>query len=346
MRNALAALGLIIWAFGVASGAGALTIEEEAVLPGQPGGGEVAILSTTDIAFFRPVLEAFQQANPDLTIRYVVAGSQDVYTALADEGVAFDVAISSAMDLQMKLANDGLARPHEPAAGVALPGWAQWQDRLFSIAQEPVVLVLSRRALAGLTLPQTRRGLVDLLRDHPARFQGKVGTYDPRASGAGYLFATQEARQSDSFWRLAEVTGTTHPKLYTSSVDMLNDLESGALAIAHNVLGSYAATRVGEGSDLVAVEYQDFTLMLLRTALIPNSAPNPEAAGAFVDFLLSAEGRRLIGTEAGLPPVNEAALMQNPHLRPIRLDPGLLVYLDGMKRRAFLEEWSAAVEQP
>ncbi|THD85893.1 ABC transporter substrate-binding protein [Aliigemmobacter aestuarii] len=333
---------MMVWA----SMATALEIEEEAILPGQPGGETLAILSTTDTAYFRPVLEAFQRANPELTIRYVVAGSQDVYAAVTERKMAFDVAISSAMDLQMKLANDGLALPHEPGAALPLPDWAQWQDRVFSIAQEPVVLVLSRPALDGLRLPQTRRDLVDLLRDHPDRFQGRVGTYDPRQSGAGYLFATQEARQSDSFWRLAEVMGAVDPLLYSSSVDMLDDLESGRLTIAHNVLGSYAADRVGDDSDLVAVEYQDFTLTLLRTALIPDNAPNPEAAGVFIDFLLSAEGRRLIGAEAGLPPVNEAALMQNPHLRPIRLDPGLLVYLDKMKRRAFLEEWSAAMFQP
>lgn len=342
MRNAVVAVALMAWA----SVATALEIEEEAILPGQPGGETLAILSTTDTAYFRPVLDAFQKANPDLTIRYVVAGSQDVYAAVTERDMAFDVAISSAMDLQMKLANDGLALPHEPAAALPLPDWAQWQDRVFSIAQEPVVLVLSRAALDGLPLPQTRRDLVDLLRDHPDRFQGRVGTYDPRQSGAGYLFATQEARQSDSFWRLAEVMGAVDPLLYSSSVDMLDDLESGRLTIAHNVLGSYAADRVGDDSDLVAVEYQDFTLTLLRTALIPDNAPNPDAAGTFLDFLLSAEGRRLIGAEAGLPPVNEAALMQNPHLRPIRLDPGLLVYLDAMKRRAFLEEWSAAMVQP
>lgn len=340
MRNILAALGLILWAT-LAHG---FEIEEEAVLPGTAGGATLSILSTTDTAFFRPVLEAFRRRAPDLTIRYVVAGSQDVFTAIADEAAPFDIAISSAMDLQMKLANDGLALPHEPAT--TLPGWAQWQDRLFSIAQEPVVLVVSKKAFQGLPLPQTRRGLVDLLRDHPERFIGKVGTYDPRASGSGYLFATQEARQSDSFWRLAEVMGSTRPRLYTSSVDMLDDLENGTLAIAHNVLGSYSAGRVGEGTGLQALDYQDFTLTLLRTALIPATARNPDAAARFLDFLLSEDGRRLIGAEAGLPPVNEAALIQNPHLRPIRLDPGLLVYLDGMKRRAFLDEWSAAMVQP
>lgn len=340
MRHILAALALIVSAVA----AWAFEIEEEQTFPGAASGQELSILSTTDTAFFSPVLTAFQARYPGVTIRYTVTGSAPLYAALAEEGASFDLAISSAMDLQMKLANDGLALPHH--ADATLPDWAQWQDRVFSIAQEPVVLIVSRRAFAGLDLPRTRRDLITLLRDHPERFTGRVGTYDPRLSGAGYLFATQEARQSDSFWRLAEVMGTARPRLYTSSTAMLDDVENGNLSVAYNVLGSYAAPRAGAGADLAIIEFEDFTLTLLRTALIPRQAKNPELAGLFIDFLLSPGGRALIGAKAGLPPVDEVALAENPRLRPIRLDPGLLVYLDKMKQRAFLEEWSAAFEQP
>ncbi|MDZ4095850.1 MAG: ABC transporter substrate-binding protein [Paracoccaceae bacterium] len=339
MRHILAALALIFCAFA----AHAFEVEEEQAFPGAMPGQDLSIISTTDTAFFAPILRAFQTRYPGISIRYTVTGSVPLYTALAEEGAVFDLAISSAMDLQMKLANDGLARPHRVAA--ILPDWAQWQDQLFSFAQEPVVLIVSRRAFAGLALPRTRRDLITLLRDHPGRFIGRLGTYDPRLSGAGYLFATQEARQSDSFWRLAEVMGTNLPRLYTSSTAMLDDLENGTLALAHNVLGSYSSSRLGKGSDLAVIEFEDFTLSLLRTALIPKQAQNPALAGLFIDFLLSPEGRDLNAREAGLPPVDEAALVDNPRLRPIRLDPGLLVYLDQMKRRAFLEEWSAAMEQ-
>jgi iron(III) transport system substrate-binding protein len=343
MRRIFAALAVMLALSGPAPG---LEIEEEEVLPGTAGGPELAILSTTDTAFFAPVLRAFQARNPEVTIRYTVTGSQSLYAALAEEGAAFDLAISSAMDLQMKLANDGLALAHAPEDAAPLPDWAQWQDRVFSIAQEPVVLMLSLRGMEGLPLPRTRRDLVDLLRDHPDRFTDRIGTYDPRLSGAGYLFVTQEARQSDSFWRLAEVMGATRPVLYTSTTDMLDDLQSGRLAMAYNVLGSYGLPRAAAGSGLAIVEFEEFTLTLLRTALIPVSARNPDLGGRFLDFLLSPEGRALIAREAGLPSVNEAALIRHPHLRPIRLDPGLLVYLDAMKRRTFLEEWSAAMVQP
>ena len=344
MRLVLA-LGLLVLS---ALAAGAFDLEEETrfAAPGAAEGPELRILSTTDTAVFAPLIRAFQAAHPGTGVLYAVASSQEVHRAIYDEGAGFDLAISSAMDLQMKLANDGLALPHRSPATNALPGWARWRDHLFAFAQEPVVLIIAGPALTGLAMPRTRQELVELLRDNPGRFLGRIGTYDPNLSGAGYLFATQDARQSDTFWRLAEVMGTLSPRLYATSGGMIDDLQAGRLALAYNVLGSYAAARLPGDGDGQIVELEDFTLTLLRTALIPRSAPNPDRGAAFLDFLLSPQGQRLVAEAAGLPPIDEGALAAGQHLRPIRLDPGLLVYVDPIKRQRFLREWTAAVIQP
>lgn len=336
MRHVVAAIGLGLWAGSSA----AFEIEEETVFTGGPV--ELSVLSTTDTEAFAPLITAFQSANPDVSLRYTVANSQEVFAALQDE-VAFDLAISSAMDLQLKLANDGFAKGHGSAETAALPEWAKWRDQLFAFAQEPVVTIASKAAFDG-TPPRTRADLIDRLRDAPEKFVGRIGTYDPVRSGAGYLFATQDARQSDTSWRLAEVVGGLDPQLFATSGDMIAGVQSGELALAYNVLGSYATARLSEG-DAVVIESVDFTHVLLRTALIPRTADRPDLGAQFLDFLLSEEGQRLIESETGLPRINEAALAAGPHLRPIRLDPGLLVFVDPLMRQQFLNEWTAAVVQ-
>lgn len=335
----------LLAAAALARPAAALTLEEETLFAGTPGGPVLTVLSTTDTAIFRPLIVAFQARRPDLTLRYQVAGSQEVFAAVHDGATRADLVISSAMDLQMKLANDGFAAPHRAAQTAALPPWARWRDQLFAVAQEPVVLIVDRAALGRLPVLRTRAALTALLRDHPERFRGRIGTYDPVRSGAGYLFATQDARQSDSFWRLAEVMGALSPRLYASSATMIADLQAGRLALAYNVLGSYAASSLPPSGDVQIVELQDFTHILLRTALIPRSAPSPDLAAAFLDFLLSGTGQQVMAQKAGLPAIDEAALAADQSLRPIRLDPGLMVYLDPLKRRRFLAEWSAALRQ-
>ncbi|MEJ6397813.1 ABC transporter substrate-binding protein [Yoonia sp. 208BN28-4] len=333
----------VAW-LALAGAAAAFEIEEDTTFAGT-GSAQISVLSTTDTQAFAPVIIAFQKDRPDVTVRYVVANSQDVFSAVQDQA-AFDLVISSAMDLQLKLANDGFAQGYSSAATTGLPSWAKWRDQLFAFAQEPVVMVLSRAGFDGLPLPRTRADLIRTLRDHPDRFAGRVGTYDPQQSGAGYLFATQDARQSDTSWRLAEVMGGLDPQLFTASGDMIAGVQGGRLDVALNVLGSYAAARLPVGGDGVIVAPQDFTHVLLRTALIPRDAAAPALGQAFLDFLLSEEGQRLIEDETGLPRINEAALAAGPHLRPIRLDPGLLVFVDPLMRQRFLEEWTAAVVQP
>lgn len=344
MRAVFHALALIVAGLAPALG---FEIEEDRLFPARAApDAELHILSTTDTEVFAPLIEAFQAQNPGISIRYVVASSQELFRAIAGRELPVDLAISSAMDMQMKLANDGFAAVHRSEATAALPGWARWRDQIFAFTQEPVVLAISRTALAGRPVPRTRGALIELLRAAPGAFVGRIGTYDPRASGAGYLFATQDARQSDTYWRFSEVIGGLSPRLYVSTGAMIDDLRSGRLALAYNVLGSYLAPRLDEWADGEMVELRDYTNVLLRTAFILEDARHPDEARAFLDFLVSDDGQRLIGEKTGLAPIDETALAAAPHLRPIRLDPGLLVYVDPVKRRNFLEEWQAAVIQP
>jgi iron(III) transport system substrate-binding protein len=340
MRHILFAFALILTAPAVT----AFEVEEERIWGDPASALRLDVLSTTDIDIVAPVIDAFLADRPEIALRYVMASSQEIYRAIADEGAQFDLVLSSAMDLQMKLANDGWAAPYASASSARLPDWARWRDRLFGYTLEPVVLLVSRAGLGDLPVPRSRRALLELMRDHPDRFDSRVGTYDPRLSGVGYLFATQDARQTETFWRMAEVMGRLNTRLYCCSVDMIDDLESGALAIAYNVVGSYAATRLTGHPDILMVEPEDYTIALLRTALIPTTAQRPDLGAALLDFLLGDTAQTLMGPIPTVTPRARSALP--PHMRPIRLDTGLLVHLDRIKRTGFLREWDGAMVQP
>jgi len=303
----------------------------------------LTILSNTDLDYFGPLIQAYQRQYPTTTILYTVASSLELYGAISEEGADYDVVISSAMDLQMKLVNDGLAQTRESGPIDELPNWSRWGNALFAFTQEPAVLLASRKALGELSIPANRNELIALLRDNPERFQGRVGTYDIRSSGAGYLFATQDSRQSDSFWRLAEVIGSTSPRLYCCSSDMIEALRNGEIVFAYNVVGSYASAVLDENEDGMIVPLTDYQIFMLRTALIAKSSSKPDLAGTFVDFLVDADNRELIGEKVGLPPVDGQALQKHQHFRPISLGPGLLVFLDRIKRDNFIKAWSGAM---
>jgi len=341
MRHLILSLALSLWALPLA----AFETEELVQFPAENETVELRVISTADTELFAPFITAFQAQNPGISISYYVVSSSEIMVALAEEGAPFDLAISSAMDLQVKLSNDGLAQPFSSDQTQALPAWARWHDQVFAFTQEPATIVLSRAAFEGLPLPRTRQELIALLRDNPDRFAGRIGTYDVRSSGLGYLFATQDGRTSETFWRLAEVMGGLQTQLYCCSSDMIEDVAAGRIAVAYNVLGSYAQAREDLHEAIFIIAPEDFTTVMLRTVLIPDSAEYPVEAGRFINHLIQSSWLGADGAFA-YPGITPDGLSGNASLRPITLGPGLLVYLDRLKRQQFLREWEAAMVQP
>ncbi|MBS1302601.1 extracellular solute-binding protein [Loktanella sp. SALINAS62] len=341
MRLLYLAFGLILW---TTSHASALDVEEHQYFPGS-GARVLKILSTTDLALFAPYVRAFQDIRPDIAVDYTVVSSSELHRAIRD-GAQFDLAISSAMDLQLKLANDGFALPYWSDAVEKLPDWARWRTLIFAITAESAVVVVNTDLFEGLDLPETRQDLLALLRDNPDRFAGAVGTYDVRVSGLGYLFATQDDRATDAFWRLNEVMGRLDPQLYCCSGQMIDDVDEGRLALAYNVLDSYAVGRLAadKGGRMQILEMQDFTNVMLRTVLIPATAQDIDAAGAMIDMLTTLGIRDQPG-DWPLPSLSLSGPLEKSGFGPIRLGPALMVYLDPLNRRNFLTEWEDAMEQ-
>ncbi len=323
----------------------AYEIEEQTRLGPAEALRTLQIISTADRELFTPLLMSFLETDSSIAINYTTVSSTELMSAIYTERVPFDVAISSAMDLQTKLANDGFTRSHTSTISRDIPDWARWRNHVYAFTREPAAIVYSPDALQGLAPPQTRQELIALLRNNQQRLHGKVGTYDVRTSGLGYLFATHDARFSDIYWRLSEVMGSLGAALYCCSGKMIEDIENGTLAIAYNVLGSYAQARKDQGAPIEIIEPADFTTVMLRSAVIPVNAKQTALAGAFIDHLLSASWFKKSDIPYPFPAIELNTDGEQNAYQPIRLGPGLLVYLDDFKRRHFLREWENSMIQ-
>lgn len=317
---------LMLWA----SSAAAFEIEARTEFKTKGATATLNIISTTDTDVFAPVIASFQQANPQTNVIYTAASSSQINAGITQSGEVFDIAISSAMDLQTKLANDGFAQSYASNATALVPDWGHWRGSVYAFTQEPATFVLNRAAFAGQPVPQTRAALIELLRNEPEKYTSKIGTYDVRTSGLGYLFATQDSRTSETYWRLTELMGQLDVQLYCCSSDMIEDVSTGKIAIAYNVLGSYAAARGDLADKIMIIEPQDYATVMLRTALILKDSTEQQHAALFMDHLLS---------QAWTTQPDD----QGQNLRRIPLGPGLLVFLDRLKRQQFLNEWTSAI---
>jgi iron(III) transport system substrate-binding protein len=158
-----------------------------------------------------------------------------------------------------------------------------------------------------------------------------------RQSGLGYLFATQDARTSETFWRLMEVMGNLDAQLYCCSSDMIEDVASGRLAVAYNVLGSYAQARADLADRIEVILPSDFQTVMMRTALVSKGATHPDLAREFLIHLLTWRGA------PSLPMLDlELAASEQS---TIQLEPALLTYLDRLKAQRFIAAWEDTVIQ-
>lgn len=300
----------------------------------------ISVISSTDTAIFAPIISNFLAVHPDISIDYYVASSADVYKEFQRQPAQYDLVISSAMDLQLKLVNDGLATRIE---SIEYPDWAQWSSSLFGFTMEPASIVINKNAFRNLEVPRTRQEMIEVLRANPDVFRGKIGSYDVRQSGLGYLFATQDARASETYWRLMEIMGSLETRLYCCSGSMIEDLANGKILIAYNVLGSYAQARTDITDEIEIILPSDFPNTMMRTALVSKDTSQLRAASTFLRFLTSSQWSKAANHTPSLPPIVSASQQQQRSV--IALEPGLMVFLDNLKRKMFIKEWENALIQ-
>ncbi len=312
----------------------------------------LVVHASNSVQVFRGVLEDFSRLNPSVRLEYTELSTQDLYRETVDRAARApgvpsgpDIVISSAMDLQTKLVNDGYARVHLSPQTRALPGWANWRDEVFSIGTDPIVMVYNTQKLDAARVPHTRRELLSLLQAPDQPLAGRISTYDVQGSGIGYLAATQDTRLDSMAGALLAAFGRNGVSIHESTEHALDKLESGEVTLAYNLLESYTRHRIDNGAPLAIIYPQDYTLMLSRSAIIPRQAPRADLGALFLDYLLSARGQDALARESGMRPVS-ASVVPAAGVRPVALGVGLLVYLDPLKKRHFLDLWRAAIFPP
>jgi iron(III) transport system substrate-binding protein len=317
----------------------------------------LSIHAATDRPAMDPLIRDFQLLNPNTRVEFVEYVTNDLFAvaskACQDGRALGDVLLSSGVDQLVKLANDGCARSVSSPETQTVPRWANWRDEVFGFTFEPVVFVYNREKVPAEDVPKTHLEIADLLRLKPETYQGRVGTYDIRQSGIGYLLAFNDSQQTTTtYGRLLESLGRAQAVVRCCTGQILDEIEAGRILIGYNMLASYAYARVRAGANLGMVMPADYTLVLSRGAMIPATTSNAPAGARFISYLLSARGQALAQREAfffgfaGEPPTGiegAASIVRTGIARPIAISPALLAVQDDERRRRFIADWSRSL---
>jgi iron(III) transport system substrate-binding protein len=353
MLFALAAAGAALLALVAWFAWSTLTREDLAEAAAREG--VVEIWSTTDRDKVEALLAEFKRLHPQIKVIYSdLHGSDlqaDFLRAASGGGGTADLLWSSAMDLQIKLVNDGYAMSYRSPEGAKLPDWAKWKDQAWGITAEPIMIVYNKRLVPRDRVPDSHIALRRFLESGQPDGRRAVATYDAARSAVGYLYLSQDEQASNDIWGLVRAMGRDRLKLYTSAEEILREVSAGRAAFGYNIVGSYALDEVSKNSDLGVIRPRDYTLVMSRIAMIPRQARHPAAARLFLDYLLSKDGQRRLADRHITParadvPLPAVLKTQGVPLRAIRVGPALLVSGDRLTRAHFLSLWNSAVTQP
>ncbi len=314
--------------------------------------GTIVIWSSTDMERIGDALRLFAKKFPKVKIEYHEIETADLYRNFIEDvnsgKNSADFVFSSAMDMQMKLVNDGYASTYESPERAHLASWANWKDQAWGVTAEPVVFLANRTLLAPDKIPDSHIALRDML-EKSDLLDNNIVSYDPTVSAFGYLVLYQDELASPSVWRTIRGLGANHARYYRTANVLIDEISSGRAAFGYNILGSYAADAATRDPKLMLITPKDYTLVSSRIAIIPSTARHPSAAKLFLDFILSQAGQsqlrnhQLKSVRVDVPAPQHLRLA-NTNERAIRVGPALLVLQDQLTRQQFLAKWEAALQ--
>jgi iron(III) transport system substrate-binding protein len=298
--------------------------------------GRLTIFSAAERRYCEPLLRGYAEHHPAVDIDFVFGISTGLHRRYLQEAAAggptADLLWSSAMDQQMALVLEGHAQPH--GVPLRLPAGMAYRDLAVATTCEPL-FTLSRDAAAPAGTPAE---IAALIASDPNRFRQRIAVPDIETNGLGFLALLRWALDDVAFDEFLDALALSMPRAVGSAPALIAAMSDGA-ELALHLLGSYARRAVAANPTLHIAPSAEPSLAVARIAFVPRRAANPEAASAFLAYMLSSEGQAAIG-EAGLFPLT--ATSERP-LAPIPLDERFSRLLDQKERAALLTRWRAAL---
>src|SRR5215510_4383841 len=129
--------------------------------------GNVVIYSALDSKAAQPLIRDFNAVYPEIKVEYNDMNSTELYNRFIAEVAAgqgsADVMWSSAMDLQVKLVDDGQAMTYASPEAGKLPQWAVYKNQAYGTTYEPAVFIYNKRLVAADEVPQDHAAFAKLI---------------------------------------------------------------------------------------------------------------------------------------------------------------------------------------
>ncbi len=255
-----------------------------------------------------------------------------------------DVVLGGPSTLHITLAQEGALEPHELPAGLSLPEGSFDSDGLwtgFHTTALGVGVNLNRYAsrYGDRPMPETWEDLLDPV------FAGEIVVTDPLASSTAYLFVQVQLQRLgweagwDYLSRLVPLVGQ-FPSSGSAPTQLVSQGEY-TLGVSY----IHALARNVEAGLPIAIIVPPDTGGEIGAVSVIGGGPNPDAAHAFVDFILGADAQQLFTDRSLTSPLNPDVVLPSgtvsaEDISLIDFDPDVAAE----QREAVLEQWGQLID--
>lgn len=280
------------------------------------GSGEINLYTSEPEAKINEVIEAFNKENPDIQVKVFRAGTGELKTRIASEKqsgkIGADILLAADVptfegfkseDELIKLdkvTTDGIEKEQIDADG-------------YYVGTRIIPTVIAYNKDKVKEAPKSWSDLTD------PKFKGKIAMPNPDVSGAAAFNTALWLDQPDLGESWLKKLGANKPKVLESNGPVAQAVADGSSPVG--VVVDYPVRDLADKGSPVAVSYPtDGVPYVNQPAGVFKDSENPEAAQAFVSFLVSKEGQELAVKQNYVPVRSDAGAPEGaPALGDIKL---------------------------
>ncbi|TXR53712.1 ABC transporter substrate-binding protein [Reinekea thalattae] len=204
-----------------------------------------------------------------------------------------DVIISASWGDALALSEDSDLLPYQSPNAANVP--AALKTPTF-VAQGAAALAIAYNPNSGLPKPAHWADLAKV------EYKGEVTMPDPTKSGSALtLVQGLVAQNSDSAWQLFDDLAANELLVPGANSAALNPVLQGAKGVVFGAVDYIVLGAKNKGEAIEVVYPSEGTVLAPRPIMILKSSKQQDSAKAFVDFVLSEEGQKMVAEQFILP---------------------------------------------
>jgi len=248
-----------------------------------------------------PLVDHFEEVNPGITVDVFYSGAvemaQRVWSEAEADEIRADVIWGADPSFAIQLKNQGLLMQYVSPNAAEVPDWLKDADGYFTAGRVySMGFTYNTNLMSEDEVPRTWWEYLE--------FGDKAAMASPLHSGTSFTTLAALVEDERYGWDWWETALNNRVNVLRGTGDVMTAVSSGEFPIIKGI-DYVTGIHVEQGAPLAWVAPDDGVVAVQSPLAIPVSAPNPDNAKLFVDYILSKAGQEFLAKEGYLTPVRD-----------------------------------------